>query len=65
MGRGISTRDWKAIRRDRQLYDIYLASLRKRNMRESIHREIHGKPKIWVKRDVFGLITNVRYNCEK
>ena len=60
MGEPISTHDWKIIKRDRQLYDVYLAGHRKLRMRESIKLELHGKPKVWVKRDEFGIITEIR-----
>ena len=60
MGEPISTHDWKIIRRDRQLYDVYLAGVRKARMLHSIEIELHGKPKVWVKRDEFGIITEIR-----
>ena len=60
MGEPISTHDWKIIKRDRQLYDVYLAGVRKARMLHSIEIELHGKPKVWVKRDEFGIITERR-----
>lgn len=60
MGKGISTRDWNEIRRDRALMDIYLSAVRKSNMWNEIDNVTYGKPKIWVKRDEFGIITEVR-----
>ena len=60
MGKPISTHDWKIIKRDRQLYELYLMGVRKAGMLRSIEIELHGKPKVWVKRDEFGLITEIR-----
>ena len=60
MGGPISAHDWKIIRRDRQLYDVYLAGVRKAQMLRSIDIELHGKPKVWVKRDEFGIITEIK-----
>ena len=59
MGKPISAHDWKIIKRDRQLYDVYLAGVRKTRMLHSIEIELHGKPKVWVKRDEFGIITEI------
>ena len=60
MGEPISAHDWKIIKRDRQLYDVYLMGVRKAGMLRSIEIELHGKPKVWVKRDEFGIITETR-----
>ena len=60
MGEPISAHDWKIIKRDRQLYDVYLAGVRKARMLHSIDIELHGKPKVWVKRDEFGIITEIK-----
>ena len=60
MGEPISTHDWKIIKRDRQLYELYLMGVRKAGMLRSIDIELHGKPKVWVKRDEFGIITEIK-----
>ena len=60
VGKPISAHDWKIIKRNRQLYDVYLAGVRKARMLHSIEIELHGKPKVWVKRDEFGIITEIK-----
>jgi len=65
VGKPISAHDWKIIRRDRQLYELYLMGVRKAGMLRSIEIELHGKPKVWVKRDHFGLITEIRWPTNK
>ena len=60
MGKPISAHDWKIIKRNRHLDDVYLAGVRKARMLRSIEIELHGKPKVWVKRDEFGIITEIK-----
>ena len=65
MGKPISAHDWKIIMRDKRLEECYLAGVRKARMLHSIEIELHGKPKVWAKRDHFGLITEIRWPTNK
>ena len=43
----------------REYKDTFLKACRKRRMIDSINNEIYGKPKVYVKTDIFGIPTHI------